>query len=78
MEKVIFVILACSLGLSINIWFSLLKYSWANTPIQRQVSIILPAAAMIITWAISSNIFLSLGMIGALSIIRVRPKSLFV
>lgn len=70
MEKILSVILACGLGLSINIWFSLLKYEWTNTPIQRQVAIILPAAAMIITWAISSNIFLSLGMIGALSIIR--------
>ena len=36
------------------------------------ISILLPAIALVITKAIASNFFLSLGMIGALSIIRYR------
>jgi len=36
------------------------------------IAIILPTVALVITRAISSNFFLSLGMIGALSIIRYR------
>ena len=36
------------------------------------ISIILPTVALVITRAISTNFFLSLGMIGALSIIRYR------
>ena len=36
------------------------------------IAIILPTVALVITRAISSNFFLSLGMIGALSIVRFR------
>ena len=36
------------------------------------LSVLLPPIALVITKAISSNFFLSLGMIGALSIIRYR------
>jgi hypothetical protein len=47
-----------------NIWLRQRNYMMLST--------ILPVVALVITVSISSNIFLSLGMIGALSIIRYR------
>jgi hypothetical protein len=45
---------------------------WAALKSQRYSSIVLPSAGAIITWTISSNLALSLGMIGALSVVRFR------
>ena len=47
-----------------NIWLRQRNYMMLST--------ILPVVALVITVSISSNIFLSLGIIGALSIIRYR------
>ena len=60
------------LGLSLNIWFSLNDHEWASSANQRFVALIIPSAVLTITWVISSNLALSLGMIGALSIVRFR------
>ncbi len=65
-------VLSSFLGLTINFWYGFLKHEWAASDHQRYVSIILPPAILIMTWVIASNLALSLGMIGALSIVRFR------
>ena len=65
-------VITSALGLLINIWISLSGQSWARLKSQRYSSVLLPPAGLIITWSISDNLALSLGMIGALSIVRFR------
>ena len=65
-------IFAGLLGLTMNIWYSLNGQEWASADNQRFVALIIPPAVLTITWVISSNLALSLGMIGALSIVRFR------
>lgn len=60
------------LGLTMNIWYSFNGHEWASADNQRFVALIIPSAVLTITWVISSNLALSLGMIGALSIVRFR------
>ncbi|MEO0575530.1 MAG: DUF4956 domain-containing protein [Pseudomonadota bacterium] len=60
------------LGLMINMSISLSGQNWARLRSQRYSAVLLPPAALIITWSISDNLALSLGMIGALSIVRFR------
>jgi hypothetical protein len=60
------------LGLLINLWISISGQSWARLKSQRYSAVLLPPAGLIITWSISDNLALSLGMIGALSIVRFR------
>ena len=60
------------LGLIINFSITAAGQSWARLTSQRYASVLLPPAGLIITWSISSNLALSLGMIGALSIVRFR------
>jgi hypothetical protein len=64
--------LATTLGLSINLMLGVFGQQWTALKSQRYASIVLPPAGAIITWTISSNLALSLGMIGALSIVRFR------
>ena len=64
--------LAAGLGLTINLVLGICGQQWTALKSQRYASIILPPAGAIITWTISSNLALSLGMIGALSIVRFR------
>ena len=64
--------LCSSLGLAVNIALGLSGQQWTSLKSQRYSSLILPPAGAIITWTISSNLALSLGMIGALSIVRFR------
>ena len=59
-------------GLAINLWLSKFDFNYLNNETHRSVSFILPAISFTIVTAISSNLFLSLGLIGALSIIRYR------
>ena len=59
-------------GLSIRIILSLVKQKWASTYHHTMSYILLPAITFVITTVISGNIALSLGMIGALSIVRFR------
>ena len=59
-------------GLSIRIVLSLVNQRWASTYHHTMSYILLPVITFTITKVISGNIALSLGMIGALSIVRFR------
>lgn len=66
------IILAVLSGLSIRIMLSLVKQKWASTYHHTMSYMLLPVVTLVITTVISGNIALSLGMIGALSIVRFR------
>ena len=71
-EYALLIFLASGLGISIR---QTLKYSnqlWVTTAHQTLSYCFLPSIVMMITVFISGNIALSLGMIGALSIVRFR------
>ena len=68
--KAIFVCLVCSLCIRISL--SIAKQRWVETYQQTLTYILLPMTTFIITKVISNNIALSLGMVGALSIVRFR------
>ena len=59
-------------GLSIRIMLSLVKQRWASTYHHTMSYALLPVITFTITRVIAGNIALSLGMIGALSIVRFR------
>ena len=59
-------------GLSIKVMLSLVKQRWASTYHHTMSYILLPVITFVITKVISGNIALSLGMVGALSIVRFR------
>ena len=65
-------LLSIILGFGIRTTLSLVKQKWATTYHQTLTFCLLPPITSIITTLISSNIALSLGMIGALSIVRFR------
>ena len=60
----------CGFGIRLSLTFAGQK--WASTFHNTASYILLPVIAMVITKVISNNIALSLGMIGALSIVRFR------
>jgi hypothetical protein len=64
--------LAMVLGLSIKIMLTLVKQRWASTYHHTMTYTLLPVITFTITKVITGNIALSLGMVGALSIIRFR------
>ena len=66
------IIVAILSGLSIRLTLSLVKQRWASTYHHTLSYILLPLITLTITHVISGNIALSLGMIGALSIVRFR------
>lgn len=66
------VILSMLSGLSIRVLLSLVKQKWASTYHHTMSYTLLPAITFVITKVITGNIALSLGMIGALSIVRFR------
>ena len=59
-------------GFSIYLCLILIKQKWVTTLHHLITYMLLPPVAFIITKVISNNLALSLGMIGALSIIRFR------
>ena len=69
-EYFILILLASGLGLSIRYTLSFAKQSWVMTMHHTLSYCLLPTITMIITILISGNLALSLGMIGALSIVR--------
>lgn len=71
-DRMLQLALCGSLGLLVNITLGLSGQQWTSLKSQRFSALILPPAGAIITWTISSNLALSLGMIGALSIVRFR------
>ena len=60
------------LGFSFHITFSFLKFDWIKSTFQLLNFLLLAPIGYAITSSISSNIAVSLGMVGALSIIRFR------
>ena len=64
--------LALLSGLSIRITLGITGQRWVQTYHQTLTYIILPITTLVITKVIAGNIALSLGMIGALSIVRFR------
>jgi len=66
------VFLAMMSGLSIRVMLSLVKQKWASTYHHTMSYTLLPVITFVITTVITGNIALSLGMIGALSIVRFR------
>ena len=69
---IIALVLAALAGLSIRIALTLVKQKWASTYHHTMSYILLPLITFTITKVITGNIALSLGMIGALSIVRFR------
>ena len=59
-------------GLSISIIHSIFGKEWLRSFNQLMVAAMLPLIGFVITKVISTNFYLSLGMIGALSIVRFR------
>ena len=59
-------------GLLIKLSLSVAKQSWSNNYQYTLICLILPVITFVITKVISNNIALSLGMVGALSIVRFR------
>ena len=77
MEQLINVLLPTLLtilfsGLLIKLSLSVAKQSWSNNYQYTLICLILPIITFVITKVISDNIALSLGMVGALSIVRFR------
>ena len=66
------IILVGLLGLLLNIALGRINQDWVTTFHHRMSFILLPVITLTITTVISGNIALSLGMIGALSIVRFR------
>ena len=68
-ENIIFLILS---GLVLRFSLSITGQNWVKTYQQTIAFLILPVVTFVITKTITGNIALSLGMIGALSIVRFR------
>jgi len=71
-EFFLLIIAAMLCGLSVRFALGYAKQTWAMTYHHTMSYALLPVVTMIITVLISGNIALSLGMIGALSIVRFR------
>ena len=71
-EYFLLILLTSGLGLSIRYTLGFSKQSWVMTMHHTLSYCLLPSVTMIITILISGNLALSLGMIGALSIVRFR------
>tara|TARA_B100001996_G_scaffold231329_1_gene178504 strand:- start:361 stop:1017 length:657 start_codon:yes stop_codon:yes gene_type:complete len=71
-NKLLIFLISTLLGFLLNIFLSLAGFNWLKTLNQRLIYIIFPPAMTVISWTISGNLGLSLGMIGALSIVRFR------
>ena len=72
LEYLFFVILSILSGLGVRFALGYAKQTWAMTYHHTMSYALLHGVTMIITTLISGNIALSLGMIGALSIVRFR------
>ena len=71
-DKIFTVILLITISISIRILLQLLGQRWITTIAHTSTLVLLPILTFIITRVISGNIALSLGMVGALSIVRFR------
>jgi len=71
-DQIINVFLSVCSGLAIFFSLILIKQRWANTLHHLMTYLLLPPISFVITQMIADNFALSLGMIGALSIVRFR------
>ena len=69
---VLALVLAMLSGLSLRVMLSLVKQRWVSTYHHTMSYTLLPLITLVVTKVITGNIALSLGMIGALSIVRFR------
>jgi hypothetical protein len=60
------------LGISLNYIYSFAGFRWVDSLGQKILFLLMSPAMTVIAWTISGNLGLSLGMIGALSIVRFR------
>ena len=72
MDEIKILILLISSGLILRFSLTLTGQAWAKAHSQTVAFMLLPVITFVITKTISGNIALSLGMIGALSIVRFR------
>lgn len=72
MDIILSTIVACILGLIVFLVHSYFLNQYLRTKNNLALALMLPMITAIITKTISTNLFLSLGMIGALSIVRYR------
>ena len=71
-REVAIMVLAIGCGLLVRVTLGLAKQQWARTYSNTLTYLLLPVVGLVIVQVISSSIALSLGMIGALSIVRFR------
>ena len=71
-NKLIVFILSGIMGFLINVTYSFYGFKWLDNINQKIISLIMAPAMTVIAWTIAGNLGLSLGMIGALSIVRFR------
>jgi len=71
-EKLIAVSLIIFMGIGIRLTLQLFGQTWIQTKAHTTTILVLPIITYVITNVISGNIALSLGMVGALSIVRFR------
>ena len=71
-NKLLVFIFSTFFGFALNFFLSLAGFKWLKSLNQRLIYIIFPPAMTVISWTIAGNLGLSLGMIGALSIVRFR------
>ena len=71
-DKIFIIIFLILTSISIRILLQLLGQRWIMTTAHTSTLVLLPILTYIITKVISGNIALSLGMVGALSIVRFR------
>jgi hypothetical protein len=71
-EDILIILILLSGGFAIRFALTLTGQNWAKTYQQTIAFLVLPFVTFVITKTISGNISLSLGMIGAMSIVRFR------
>jgi hypothetical protein len=71
-DKLVVVVTLILLGLALRLILQMFGQTWVQTKAHTTTLLILPIITYVITSIISGNIALSLGMVGALSIVRFR------
>ena len=71
-DKLLAIFLLISIGLVLRVVLGLFGQTWIRTKAHTTTLLILPIITYVITNVIAGNIALSLGMVGALSIVRFR------
>ena len=71
-QKLFVFIMSAFLGISLNYIYSFAGFRWVDNLGQKILFLLMAPAMTVIAWTISGNLGLSLGMIGALSIVRFR------